>query len=152
MTSNVGARLITEKQSSLGFGNDSDDSSRQNTKELVLGELRNVFRPEFLNRVDDIIVFNKLTQDEIKQIAGNMLKSLADRLENMNIKITFTDAAVTAVADKGFDESYGARPLRRAIQSEIEDVLSEYMLDGKITENADVVCDFKDNKFTFESK
>lgn len=152
MTSNVGARLITEKQSSLGFGNDSDDSSRQNTKELVLGELRNVFRPEFLNRVDDIIVFNKLTQDEIKQIAGNMLKSLSDRLENMNIKITFTDAAVTAVADKGFDESYGARPLRRAIQSEIEDVLSEYMLDGKITEGSDVECDYKDKKFTFESK
>ena len=113
------------------------------------GELKKVFRPEFLNRVDDIIVFNKLTQDEIKQIAGKMLQTLAQRLAAMNIGITFTDAAVTAVADKGFDDSYGARPLRRAIQSEIEDALSEKLLDGEITENAKVTCDYMDGKFVF---
>ena len=148
MTSNVGARLITEKQKSLGFITENE-KAQENTKELVLGELKNVFRPEFLNRVDDIIVFNKLTQDEIKQIASKMLETLAKRLENMNIKISFTDEAVTAIADKGFDESYGARPLRRAIQSKIEDTLSEQMLEGKVQENSTVVCDYKDNEFVF---
>ena len=154
MTSNVGARLITEKQNSLGFKKDDSekDNSQKDIKELVMGELRNVFRPEFLNRVDDIIVFNKLTQDEIKQIAKKMLNTLAKRLENMDIKITFTDATVSAIADKGFDDNYGARPLRRAIQSEIEDTLSEYMLDGRIKENFSVECDYKDDKFTFETK
>ena len=154
MTSNVGARLITEKQNSLGFKKDDSekDNSQKDIKELVMGELRNVFRPEFLNRVDDIIVFNKLTQDEIKQIAKKMLNTLAKRLENMDVKITFTDAAVSAIADKGFDDNYGARPLRRAIQSEIEDTLSEYMLDGRIKENFSVECDYKDDKFTFETK
>lgn len=151
MTSNVGARLITEKQKSLGFITENE-KAQEDTKELVLGELKNVFRPEFLNRVDDIIVFNKLSQSEIKQIASKMLETLAKRLENMNIKISFTDEAVTAIADKGFDESYGARPLRRAIQSKIEDTLSEQMLEGKVKENSTVVCDYKDNEFVFETK
>lgn len=152
MTSNVGARLITEKQKALGFISDENEKEQdnKNIKELVMGELQNVFRPEFLNRVDDIIVFNKLTQDEIKQIASKMLDVLAKRLEKLNIKITFTDSAVTAIADKGFDESYGARPLRRAIQSEIEDVLSEKMLEGSVKENSSVICAYSDGKFTFE--
>ena len=149
MTSNVGARLITDKQKSLGFAQESGEQKQADIRSLVTGELKKVFRPEFLNRVDDIIVFNKLTQDEIKQIAGKMLQTLAQRLAAMNIGITFTDAAVTAVADKGFDDSYGARPLRRAIQSEIEDALSEKLLDGEITENAKVTCDYKDGKFVF---
>ena len=152
MTSNVGARLITDHQNSLGFVQNEEKKEEQDTKQLVLGELKKVFRPEFLNRVDDIIVFNKLTQDEIKEIAAKMLDTLAKRLEAMNIAITFTDAAVTAIADKGFDDAYGARPLRRAIQSEIEDTLSEYMLDGKVEADSKVVCDFKDGKFTFETE
>ena len=152
MTSNVGARLITEKQKALGFISDENEKEQgnKNIKELVMGELQNVFRPEFLNRVDDIIVFNKLTQDEIKQIASKMLDVLAKRLEKLNVKITFSDEAVTAIADKGFDENYGARPLRRAIQSEIEDVLSEKMLEGSVKENSSVVCSYSDGKFTFE--
>lgn len=152
MTSNVGARLITDKQKSLGFTPDDESKAEEqrDIKQLVMGELKNVFRPEFLNRVDDIIVFNKLKQDEIKQIASKMLDTLEKRLEKMNINISFTDSAVTAIADKGFDENYGARPLRRAIQSEIEDALSEQMLEGKIKDNSTVVCDCKDGKFTFE--
>lgn len=151
MTSNVGARLITEKHKSLGFTSAESKAENADVKSLVLGELKNVFRPEFLNRVDDIIVFKKLTEDEIKQIASKMLKTLADRLENMNIKISFSDEAVTAIANKGFDDSYGARPLRRAIQSEIEDKLSEQILEGKIKENSEVVCGYKDGEFTFEN-
>lgn len=152
MTSNVGARLITEKQSSLGFNSENEnaeESEKKDIKELVTGELRKVFRPEFLNRVDDIIVFNKLNKDEIKQIAVKMLKTLENRLDKMNIKISFTDNAVSEIADKGFDENYGARPLRRAIQNEIEDPLSEQMLEGKVKDGAVVTCDFVDGQFTF---
>mgnify|MGYP000755099730 FL=1 len=152
MTSNVGARLITEKQSSLGFNSENEnaeESEKKDIKELVTGELRKVFRPEFLNRVDDIIVFNKLNKDEIKQIAVKMLKTLENRLDKMNIKISFTDNAVSKIADKGFDENYGARPLRRAIQNEIEDPLSEQMLEGKVKDGAVVTCDFADGQFTF---
>lgn len=152
MTSNVGARLITEKQSSLGFNSENEnaeESEKKDIKELVTGELRKVFRPEFLNRVDDIIVFNKLNKDEIKQIAVKMLKTLENRLDKMNIKISFTDNTVSEIADKGFDENYGARPLRRAIQNEIEDPLSEQMLEGKVKDGAVVTCDFADGQFTF---
>ena len=152
MTSNVGARRITEKQRSLGFNSENEnaeESEKKDIKELVTGELRKVFRPEFLNRVDDIIVFNKLNKDEIKQIAVKMLKTLENRLDKMNIKISFTDNAVSEIADKGFDENYGARPLRRAIQNEIEDPLSEQMLEGKVKDGAVVTCDFADGQFTF---
>lgn len=152
MTSNVGARLITEKQSSLGFNSENEnaeESEKKDIKELVTGELRKVFRPEFLNRVDDIIVFNKLNKDEIKQIAVKMLKTLENRLDKMNIKISFTDNAISEIADKGFDENYGARPLRRAIQNEIEDPLSEQMLEGEVKDGAVVTCDFADGQFTF---
>ena len=152
MTSNVGARLITEKQSALGFNSENEnaeESEKKDIKELVTGELRKVFRPEFLNRVDDIIVFNKLNKDEIKQIAVKMLKTLENRLDKMNIKISFTDNAISEIADKGFDENYGARPLRRAIQNEIEDPLSEQMLEGKVKDGAVVTCDFADGQFTF---
>jgi len=152
MTSNVGARLITEKQSSLGFNSENEnaeESEKKDIKELVTGELRKVFRPEFLNRVDDIIVFNKLNKDEIKQIAVKMLKTLENRLDKMNIKISFTDNAISEIADKGFDENYGARPLRRAIQNEIEDPLSEQMLEGKVKDGTVVTCDFSDGQFTF---
>lgn len=152
MTSNVGARLITEKQSSLGFNSENENAEegeKKDIKELVTGELRKVFRPEFLNRIDDIIVFNKLNKDEIKQIAVKMLKTLENRLDKMNIKISFTDNAVSEIANKGFDENYGARPLRRAIQNEIEDPLSEQMLEGKVKDGAVVTCDFSDGQFTF---
>ncbi|MBQ1594388.1 MAG: AAA family ATPase, partial [Ruminococcus sp.] len=150
MTSNVGARLITDHQKALGFVQ-NEDREEKDVKQLVLGELKKVFRPEFLNRVDDIIVFNKLTQDEIKEIAKKMLDTLAKRLKAMNIEISFTDAAITAIADKGFDDAYGARPLRRAIQSEIEDTLSEYMLDGKVVSDSKVTCDFIDGRFDFKT-
>lgn len=155
MTSNVGARLITDAQqkNSLGFKTDENPDGKENdVRELVLSELKNVFRPEFLNRVDDIIVFNKLSKDEIKQIARKMLETVEQRLADMDIKISFTDEAVSAIADAGFDEDYGARPLRRAIQTKIEDKLSEQMLEGKVTENSEVVCDYSGNEFVFETK
>lgn len=150
MTSNIGAKLLTENHSSLGFTDDnSENKETKNTKELVLGELKKAFRPEFLNRIDDIIVFDRLSKDEIKEIAVKMLAGLKKRLSDMEIEIEFTDEAISAIADKGFDEVYGARPLRRAITSDIEDPLSEKMLDGTIKAKSKVKCDFADGKFTF---
>lgn len=150
MTSNIGAKLLTENHSSLGFTDEnSENKETENTKELVLGELKKAFRPEFINRIDDIIVFDRLSKDEIKEIAVKMLAGLKKRLSDMEIEIEFTDEAVSAIADKGFDEVYGARPLRRAITSDIEDPLSEKMLDGTIKAKSKVKCDFADGKFTF---
>ncbi|MDD5795369.1 MAG: ATP-dependent Clp protease ATP-binding subunit, partial [Oscillospiraceae bacterium] len=155
MTSNVGARLIVDKQAeSLGFRSADDNSSKEKSqeeiKEAVLAELKKLFRPEFLNRVDDIIVFNKLNEDEIKEIAGKMLENLKNRVKTMDIDIDFTDNAISEISKEGFDDTYGARPLRRAIQSKIEDALSEKILEGQIAKGSKVSCDFKDGQFVFE--
>ena len=114
--------------------------------------LRRSFKPEFLNRVDDIIVFSKLSRDEIKQIAGNMLKTLSKRLEAMDINLTFSEQACDKLAEEGFDDVYGARPLRRTIQSKIEDVVSEKILDGSIKKGDSVECTYENGEFTFVSK
>ena len=150
MTSNIGARLITEKKVSFGFGDNSSESGdKADIKEKVLGELKKAFRPEFLNRVDDIIVFSRLKPEEIKTIAGKMLENLNSRLSNLNITAKFTDALIDKLAEKGFDDTYGARPLRREIQNDIEDRLSEKILDGSIKNGDTVTCDYKDGEFTF---
>lgn len=153
MTSNVGARMITEKQNSLGFavaGNQHTDTEK--IKEMVLGELKNTFRPEFLNRVDDIIVFNKLTNEDIKEIAKRMLAGLQSRVEGLGISIDFSEQAIAAIADAGFDPVYGARPLRRAIQSKIEDKLSEEMLEKKVSAGRKILCDYQDGKYLFKEE
>ena len=113
-----------------------------------MNEVKRAFKPEFLNRIDEIIVFDRLKEDEIKQIARLMLSSLASRLAENNINVTFTDAAVDKISDEGFDKVYGARPLRRAIQSRIEDMLSEKIIDGDIKSGDSVAVDFVDDKFT----
>lgn len=140
MTSNIGARLITEKKLSFGFGDFANGEENKNIKETVLAELKNTFRPEFLNRVDDIIVFNKLTKEEIKQIAKNMLNNLSKRLEDLNITVSFDDEVVDKISEKGFDDIYGARPLRRTIQTDIEDALSEKILDRSIKNGDKIKC------------
>ncbi|MBS5343145.1 MAG: ATP-dependent Clp protease ATP-binding subunit [Clostridium sp.] len=159
MTSNVGARLITDSKANLGFqGQKEDDQEKtiekdnQDVRELVLAELKKMFRPEFLNRVDDIIVFHKLTEENIQKIAVGMLNNLKERLAALDIDITFTDEAVAAIAKAGFDPVYGARPLRRAIQSKIEDELSELMLEGKVNSEHGVTCDYRDDAFVFDVK
>ncbi len=152
MTSNVGARLITNHQgNSLGFANENNkESDFEQIKEKVMGELKNMFRPEFLNRVDDIIVFTKLSEKDIESIARKMLDNLKNRLKSIDIEISFTDEAVKEIAKQGYDEDYGARPLRRAIRSKIEDVLSEKILEGKVDKQKVINCDYKDNSFVFE--
>lgn len=153
MTSNVGAKLITSSgNSSLGFkGDDSNKAmSHEAIRDAVMGELKKCFRPEFLNRVDDIIVFEQLGKDDIKEIARRLLATLQKRVHDMGIELSFDESAIEKISDEGFDPVYGARPLKRAIQSQIEDKLSEEMLDGKITASNSYVCKYGDNGFVFE--
>ena len=147
MTSNVGASKIVDKKASLGFGENDENNDIES---LVMGDLKKTFKPEFLNRIDEIIVFNQLEQKDIEEIAKRMLSSLTKRVADLEIELDFTPEAVTAIAEAGFDKVYGARPLRRAIQQKIEDPLSELMLENKIAKGAKCTVDFKNNEFTFE--
>lgn len=151
MTSNVGAKLITAKQAAFGFADTSEERERndEKIKDAVMGELRGTFRPEFLNRVDDIIVFKRLTKSEIREIAKRLLTELRKRTAALDIAVEFTDEAVDKIADAGFDEVYGARPLKRAIQSKIEDALSEAMLKGEVIAGKHYVCTYDGDSDTF---
>ncbi len=146
MTSNVGASKITDERLSLGFG-ESDEN--QDIESLVMAELRKTFKPEFLNRVDEIIVFNRLTEDDIKLIAGRMLDTLKSRMKDLDINVEFTDAAVKELSRLGYDKAYGARPLRRVIQQKIEDRLSELILDETLKAGDNCLVDVSDGEFIF---
>ena len=150
MTSNIGAQKITGKnRKSLGFGEgDASEAERtfEQIKEDVMGELKNAVRPEFLNRIDDIIVFNRLSEDEIAQIADNMLRQVAARMQDMEITMDWTDAAKKHLAKAGFDPIYGARPLRRAVTNEVEDLVAEESLEGHIKSGQHVTLDEADGK------
>lgn len=148
MTSNLGASEILGLGSSkLGFSTSQESSEKDRIREKVMAEVKRSFKPEFLNRIDEIIVFDRLKKDEIKEIAKLMLNSLVKRLADNEITVTFTDSAVEKIADEGFDEVYGARPLRRAIQSKIEDMLSEKIIDGEIKSGESGTVDVKDDEF-----
>lgn len=149
MTSNLGAsKILGTGSSKLGFNRDEDKKSdKENIKDKVMEEVRNAFKPEFLNRIDEIIVFDRLSEEEIEEIAKLMLSSLKKRLADNEITVEFTDAAVKKISEVGFDKLYGARPLRRAIQSRIEDMLSEKIIDGEIKEGDSVSVDAEDDNF-----
>ena len=136
MTSNVGARNITDKQTSLGFSDsESKNSGIKDVEEiraLVMKDLKNTFRPEFLNRIDETIVFHQLSRENIKQIAAKMLAVVAKRLELIGIGLDYSDQALELLAEQGFDPVYGARPLRRTIQTVVEDTAAEKLLDGSL--------------------
>ncbi len=151
MTSNVGAKQIAQSGSgTLGFAPESGETmSEKKIREAVMGELKNVFRPEFLNRVDDIIVFHQLTKENIDEIARRMLSALSKRTKELDFDIEFSDKAVEEIGKAGFDPVYGARPLRRAIQQQIEDKLSEEILEGKLTPGKRYLCDHGENGFEF---
>ncbi len=151
MTSNLGAKEIVGKiHSKLGFNSDEDNKKLdegERIKNKVMEEVKRAFKPEFLNRIDEIIVFDRLTEENIKQIASLMLSNLKQRMQENELDVEFTDSALTQLVKVGFDPVYGARPLRRAIQSEVEDLLSEEIIDGKIQKGDKVTVDYTDGKF-----
>lgn len=149
MTSNVGATQITQSQRTLGFSGGGSVQTNQEIHDAVMGELKKTFRPEFLNRVDDIIVFSRLTKENIREIAGKMLKEVSARVKEMDIGLEFTDKAIDKISDEGFDDVYGARPLRRAIYNNIEDKLSEQILEGNVKAGKTYVCDYDSDKKTY---
>ena len=147
MTSNIGARLITDKKS-LGFSEnkENDNKEYENTKKEVMAELKKEFRPEFLNRIDETIVFHKLTDTEIDKIIDLMLKEVERRMKEQGIELKIEKSVKKLVTEKGIDKSYGARPLRRTIQNIVEDSLAEYILDGKIKAGEELKIAAKDGK------
>jgi ATP-dependent Clp protease ATP-binding subunit ClpC len=149
MTSNAGARLITERKR-LGFvpaSDESEDVSYANIKDNVMGELKKTFKPEFLNRVDDIIVFRPLTKTELLGIVGIMTDALKERLQQNKVTISFSDEAINELARAGYDPIFGARPLRRSIQNMVEDKLADEMLQGRVKEGDSVHIDFADGEY-----
>ena len=155
MTSNIGARLITDKKS-LGFsnknqeGNDTSAKEYEQTKKEVMEALKKELRPEFINRIDEIIVFHKLTDNEISKIIDIMLKEVVSRLEAQKIKIEFEPEVKEMIASKGIDKNFGARPLRRTIQSLVEDRLAEEILDGNLNKNKVTKVGLKDEKIVIK--
>ena len=146
MTSNIGASKITDPKGSLGFANNPEDENK-NIEELVTADLKATFKPEFLNRIDEIIVFKQLEKNDIEEITKRMLSTLKKQLKELGTEVEFTDSAVQAIADAGFDKVYGARPLRRAIETKIEDRLSELILENGLGESCRV--DYNGSEFTF---
>ena len=153
MTSNVGARLITDKKS-LGFNAaESKESTKEyeDIKKEVMAELKKAFRPEFINRIDEIIVFHKLTDVEINKIIDIMLNEVSNRLNTQGIKLEVDKSAKELIAKQGTDTTYGARPLRRAIQNMLEDVLAESILEGKVKSGDTIKAVAKDNKIEIKT-
>ena len=140
MTSNLGAKLIAGEGKSIGFGSQKDGSDLA-IEQAVMGEVKKAFRPEFINRVDEIIVFKQLRQEEIKLIARKLLDSLSERLGTQGVSLSFTDSVAELVAEKGFDPVYGARPINREIRKRVEDYLSEKLLDGSMEKGKEYICD-----------
>ena len=151
MTSNIGASRIGAK-SKIGFGQaEEDPSGYEHMKEHMMEELKRSFRPEFLNRIDDIIVFHNLDEEDTLKIAALMLKSIAQRLTERNIHLSYTDEVVAKLAKMGFDAEYGARPLRRLMQQTVEDKLSEEILEGSVRLGDEVRMELSDDEFVFKA-
>ena len=156
MTSNVGAKNITAADTPLGFDGSGEAARRTEEerfariKDAVMAELRQTFRPEFLNRIDEIIVFHQLTEENIRSIARRMLDTIGSRMAAQGITLQEDDDAEAALAKEGFDARYGTRPLRRTLQNEVEDVVAEQMLDGKLQSGDTAHVRLKDDKVVIE--
>ncbi len=149
MTSNIGSKVIEKGGGGLGFefsGDSAEDSQYNRIKSLVNEELKQYFRPEFLNRLDEIIVFRQLSKNEVKEIAEIMLKEVFSRLNEKGIKLNVTDAFKERLVEEGYNPSYGARPLRRAVMRLLEDSLAEEVLSGRIKDGDKALVDIDENK------
>ena len=155
MTSNIGAELI-KRDTTLGFAIKTDEAKTQEQayermKEKLLAELKKTFRPEFLNRIDAVVVFHPLTKEHIRKIVDLMLSNVAQQLEERGIKLEVTDAAKDFLGEKGYDPTFGARPLRRVIQNEVEDRLSEALLRGEFRSGDTLVVDYDGEKIVIRA-
>jgi len=149
MTSNIGSKVIEKGGGGLGFefsGDSVEDSQYNRIKSLVNEELKQYFSPEFFNRLDEIIVFRQLTKNEVKEIAEIMLQEVFVRLQDKGIKLNVTDAFKERLVEEGYNPSYGARPLRRAVMRLLEDSLAEEVLSGRIKDGDNALVDIDDNK------
>jgi ATP-dependent Clp protease ATP-binding subunit ClpC len=143
LTSNLGVKKLQDFGTGIGFGTNSY-SNEEAKKDILMKEMKNFFSPEFINRIDDTIVFNSLSKEDIKKITDIELKKLMGRLTEMKYKITYDDSLVEYIAKIGYDELYGARPMKRAIQDKVEDLLSEEVLTDKIVEGKSYVIKVED--------
>ena len=154
MTSNIGAKEIKGAGglgfATLGEGEDKSKKDYDSMKQKVLDAVKKVFRPEFLNRIDDTVVFHALDKKELTEIVGLMLSDLRKRLSDMGLTLTLTEAAQEHISDVGYDPDYGARPLRRAIQNEIEDPLSDAILAKRFDDGATITVDYVDKQIVLK--
>jgi ATP-dependent Clp protease ATP-binding subunit ClpC len=150
MTSNLGSRQLKDFGTGVGFGTAAKDQKKQDLENSVIqGALKKAFAPEFLNRIDDVVLFNSLSKEDIHEIIDIELKGLFGRIEDLGYGITLSDEAKSFVADEGFDEAFGARPLARALQKLIEDPLAEKIIGKELVEGDTVAIDLKDKELTF---
>jgi ATP-dependent Clp protease ATP-binding subunit ClpC len=145
MTSNLGAKKLQDFGTGIGFGG-SSYSTEEQKKEIIKKEMKNYFSPEFLNRIDETIVFNSLDQESMKKIVSIELNKLMSRLNDLKLSFTFDDKIIEHISKVGFDEVYGARPIKRAIQDEVEDLISESVLSDTVKEGTPYLLTVKDEK------
>ena len=152
MTSNAGAKAIVEPKK-LGFAAKEDPAGDyKRMKQNVMDEVKTIFRPEFLNRLDEIIMFKPLTKDNVGKIVDLMVKELSDRLADQELSLELTDAAKQMVVDNGYDPVYGARPLKRYLQNYVETLTAKKILSGDVHAGDTIVLDVRDGEFTVSTK
>ena len=147
MTSNIGVKKLQDFGTGIGFGG-SSYSNEEQKKEILKKEMKNYFSPEFLNRIDDTIIFNSLDQDSVNKIVSIELQNLIKRLGELKLQFTFDEKLVNHISKVGFDDVYGARPIKRAIQDEVEDLISELVLNGDVVENKNYKITVSEDKVT----
>ncbi|HRP53486.1 MAG TPA: AAA family ATPase, partial [Fluviicola sp.] len=146
MTSNIGARQLADFGTGVGFGTKAQTDQRdENAKTVIQSALRKAFSPEFLNRIDDMIIFHSLSREDIHKIIDLELIKLFKRIEDLGYKASMSEKAKDFIVDKGYDEKFGARPLKRAIQKYIEDPLAEEIIKSNLTEGDSIVLDIDEN-------
>ena len=149
MTSNVGASEVREHRKALGFGNDEEQEI--DAKKIYMDALKRKFKPEFINRIDVVCIFDTLTESDLVKIAKILISSINKRLKEKNLSLKITEDALEYVVKKGANNEYGARPLKRFIQQEIEDQIAEKILLGELKNEGEIVIDVEEGKLTFTS-
>jgi ATP-dependent Clp protease ATP-binding subunit ClpC len=152
MTSNLGSEAITRRGAGLGFTAGGTEAAEEARREQVLRPLREHFRPEFLNRIDEIVVFRQLTEEQLRRITDLLLDQTRRRLRAQDIDVDFSDAAVDLLARRGFQPEYGARPLRRTIQREVDNQLSRFLLDGRVSAGHRLRVDVEEGELVFDAE